>query len=172
LIRLGTAPVVIVLTIFMVNLRHALYSASLAPHVAHLPLRWRAILAWLLTDEAFAVTTPRYRTAQTEHAHWHFLGSGLALWTCWQLSTAAGIAFGARIPESWALDFALPLTFLAMLLPTLSDRPSWAAAIAGAVFSIALRSLPYGLGLVVAAAAAVGVGVALEAWRPTAGEAA
>jgi predicted branched-subunit amino acid permease len=131
--------------------------------VAHLPLRWRAVLAWLLTDEAFAVSTPRYRAGDLERAHRYFLGSGLALWTCWQLSTAAGIAFGARIPESWSLDFALPLTFLAMLLPTLIDRPSWAAAVSGGVLSIALRGLPYGLGLVTAAAAAVGIGVAFEA---------
>src|SRR3990170_4098861 len=50
LLRQGAAPVVVVLTIFLVNLRHALYSASLAPHVARLPLRWRAAMAWLLTD--------------------------------------------------------------------------------------------------------------------------
>jgi 4-azaleucine resistance transporter AzlC len=165
LIGQGAAPAVIVLTIFMVNLRHALYSASLAPHLARLPFRWRATMAWLLTDEAFAVSTPRYRSPNLERAHWYFLGSGLALWSSWQLSTAAGIVFGTRIPESWALDFALPLTFLAMLLPALTDRPSWAAAIAGAVFSILLRDLPYGLGLVAATAAAVGVGVGLEAWR-------
>ena len=162
LLRQGAAPVVVVLTIFLVNLRHALYSASLAPHVARLPLRWRAAMAWLLTDEAFAVSTPRYRSNDLDRAHWYLLGSGLALWACWQLSTAAGIAFGAQIPESWSLDFALPLTFLAMLLPALTDRPSWAAAVAGALLSIVLRGLPLGLGLIAAAAAAVGVGVAIE----------
>jgi len=164
LIRQGAAPAVIILTIFVVNLRHALYSASLAPHVGRLPLRWRALMAWLLTDEAFAVSSPRYRAADLERAHWYFLGTGLALWTCWQLSTAAGIAFGARIPESWSLDFALPLTFLAMLLPALTDSPSWAAAVAGAAFSILLSDLPFGLGLVTASAIAVGVGVGVEAW--------
>jgi predicted branched-subunit amino acid permease len=128
-------------------------------------------MGWLLTDEAYAVSTPRYRAADLERAHWYFLGSGLALWTCWQLSTAAGILFGAQIPESWSLDFALPLTFLAMLLPTLTDRPSWAAAVAGGVLSIALRDLPYGLGLITASAAAVGVGVAFEVLRPNRGPA-
>jgi len=162
LIRQGAAPAVIILTVFMVNLRHALYSASLAPHVAHLPLRWRAVMGWLLTDEAFAVSTPRYRSTDLERAHWYFLGTGLALWTEWQLSTAAGIVFGTRIPESWPLDFALPLTFLAMLIPNLVDRPAWAAAIAGGVLSLVLRGLPYGLGLVVAVVIAVGIGVALE----------
>lgn len=162
LIGQGAAPAVIVLTIFIVNLRHALYSASLAPHVARLPLRWRAAMAWLLTDEAFAVSTPRYRSPDLARAHWFFLGSGLALWTGWQLSTAAGIVLGAQIPESWSLDFILPLMFLAMLIPALTDRPSWAAALAGAVFSVILHDMPYGLGLVVAAATAVAVGVALE----------
>jgi 4-azaleucine resistance transporter AzlC len=167
LIRQGATPVVIVLTIFIVNLRHALYSASLAPSVAHLPVRWRAVMGWLLTDEAFAVATPRYRADNLERAHWYFLGTGLALWSCWQLSTAAGIVFGTQIPESWSLDFALPLTFLAMLIPNLVDRPAWAAAIAGGVLALLLRGLPYGLGLVVAVVLAVGIGVAVEArWRP------
>ena len=162
LIGQGAAPLVIILTILIVNLRHLLYSASLSPHLSRLPLRWRLALAWLLTDEAFAVATPRYRRPDTTYAHGYLFGTGLALWLCWQLSTALGIAFGARIPESWSLDFALPLTFLAMLLPTLVDRPAWAAAIAGAVLSLLLRSLPYGLGLMTAAVLAVGIGLLLE----------
>ena len=47
--------------------------------------------------------------------HWYFLGCGLTLWGCWQLSTALGIAFGARIPPEWDIDFAVPLTFIALL---------------------------------------------------------
>lgn len=162
LIGRGAAPAVIVLTIFIINLRHALYSASLAPHVAWLPFRWRAAMAWLLTDEAFAVSTPRYRSPDLARAHWFLLGSGLALYIGWQLSTAVGIVLGAQIPESWSLDFILPLMFLAMLIPSLTDRPSWAAGLTGAVFSVILHEMPYGLGLVVAAAMAVAVGVVLE----------
>lgn len=162
MIRQGAFPAVIVLTIAIVNLRHALYSASLAPHVARLPLRWRAAIAWLLTDEAFAVSSPRYRRPDLAHAHEYLLGSGLALWSCWQLSTAAGIAFGARIPPSWSLDFALPLTFLAMLIPSLVDRPAWAAAVAGGTLALVLRGLPFGLGLVAAVILAVGIGVGVE----------
>lgn len=162
LIGQGVSPLVIVLTIFLVNLRHALYSASLSPYLSHLPLRWRLSVAYLLTDEAFAVAAPRYRRPDTTFAHGYTLGAGLALWSCWQLSTAMGIVFGARIPESLSLQFALPLTFLAMVIPTLVDRPAWAAAIAGAVLSLLLRGLPYGLGLVVAVVLAVGIGVAVE----------
>jgi 4-azaleucine resistance transporter AzlC len=166
----GAAPLVIILTIFLVNLRHALYSASLSPYLAHLPLRWRLSLAYLLTDEAYAVAAPRYRRPDKAHAHGYTLGAGLALWSCWQISTALGIAFGARIPESLSLEFALPLTFLAMLIPTLVDRPAWAAAIAGGVLALLLQGLPYGLGLVVAVVLAIGIGVLMETasrGRPT-----
>jgi 4-azaleucine resistance transporter AzlC len=162
LIGQGAAPLVIILSIWLVNLRHALYSASLAPFLSHLPRRWKLGLAWLLTDEAFAMTYPRYRRGDTASAHGYMLGSGLALWACWQLSTGLGIVFGARIPESWSLDFVLPLTFLALLIPTLVDRPAWAAAVSGGTLSLVLRGLPYGLGLVIATVAAVAVGVAAE----------
>jgi len=162
LIGQGAAPLVVVLTILLVNLRHALYSASLAPYLSHLPLRWRMTLAYLLTDEAFAVSAPRYRQPDTTHAHGYTLGSGLAMWSEWQLSTALGIAFGARIPPTLSLEFALPLTFLAMLIPTLVDRPAWAAAIAGGAVAVLLRGLPYGLGLVVAVMLAVGIGLGVE----------
>jgi 4-azaleucine resistance transporter AzlC len=169
LIGQGAAPLVVVLTILLVNLRHALYSASLAPFLSHLPLRWRLTLSYLLTDEAFAVSAPRYRQPDTTHAHGYAFGAGLALWFEWQLSTAFGILFGARIPPTLSLEFALPLTFLAMLIPTLVDRPAWAAAIAGGVLALLLRGLPYGLGLVLAVILAVGIGVSLEMAARTGG---
>ncbi|HET7009642.1 MAG TPA: AzlC family ABC transporter permease [Anaerolineales bacterium] len=162
LVETGAPALVMILTIFIVNLRHALYSASLAPHVRHLPARWRLLLAYLLTDEAFAVAQARYRRPPLETAHWYALGTGLALWTSWQLSTLAGVFFGARVPASWSLDFALPLTFLALLLPALVDRPAWVAALGGAALAILLHGLPYNLGLVVAAMTAVGIALATE----------
>ena len=84
---LRTPGIVIVLTTFIVNLRHMLYSASIAPHLAHLSRRWKWLLASLLTDEAYAVTITRYNQATTSAAdsankHWYLLGAGLALWWC------------------------------------------------------------------------------------------
>ena len=165
LVESGAPVAVMVFTIFIVNLRHALYSASLAPNVRTLPTRWKAVLAYLLTDEAYAVAQGRYRRASADLAHWYTLGTGLALWFSWQLSTLAGVLFGARLPASWSLEFALPLTFLAMLLPALVDRPARAAALSGAVLAIGLRPLPYNLGLIVAATVAVGIAVLVEARR-------
>ena len=135
LIREGAPGLVIVLTVFVVNLRHALYSASVAPYLRHLGPAWKALLAYLLTDEAYAVAISRYirddarRTGLAPRAHWYFLGAGLTLWSSWQVSTAAGIFLGARVPQSWSLDFTLPLTFIALVVPALKDRPTVVAAL-------------------------------------------
>jgi 4-azaleucine resistance transporter AzlC len=158
----GALPGVIVFTILIVNLRHALYSASLAPHLARLPRRWKLALSWLLTDEAFAIASVRYRRSDQAQAHWYLLGTGMTLWACWQISTALGITLGTHLPENLPLDFALPLTFLALLQPTLVDRPSWAAALSGGLLSVLLAGLPFRLGLVLAAVTAVGIGLAVQ----------
>ena len=163
LVAAQTPPLLIIATILVVNLRHMLYSAALGPHVQSLALRWKIPLAWLLTDEAFAMASLRYQKEERHTAHWYFLGTGLTLWASWQLSTLAGIALGARIPESWSLDFALPLTFLAILVPQLKDRPSVASALVAGVLSVALANLPLKLGLMAAIVIGVAAGAALDA---------
>jgi 4-azaleucine resistance transporter AzlC len=162
LIAANAPAIVIVLTILIVNLRHMLYSASAAPYFSHLPLRWRGAIAWLLTDEAFAVASVRLQQADTRLAHWYTLGTGLALWAAWQASSALGILLGARVPESWSLEFALPLTFLALLMPTLKDRPAVAAAVVGGLVAVVLGGAPYRLGLISAILAGVAVGMVWE----------
>src|SRR5206468_1237065 len=91
---------------------------------------WKMLLAYLLTDEAYAMTITHYQQtgsptpalparggAREDQRHWFFLGAGATLWTTWQVSTAIGLYVGARIPASWNLEFALPLTFVALLVP-------------------------------------------------------
>ncbi|MCZ6530158.1 MAG: AzlC family ABC transporter permease [Chloroflexi bacterium] len=157
------APViVIVVTIFVVNLRHALYSASMSPHFAPLSMRWKLSLSWLLTDEAFATATTRYQRGNTDAAHWYTLGTGLALWSAWQISTALGILLGGEIPTSFPLAFALPLTFIALLVPTLRDRPTVAAAASAGVIAVLLSGLPLRLGLLMGAVAGIGIGLWID----------
>jgi len=163
LIQESTPGLVIVLTIAVVNLRHMLYSASLAPYVASLSTRWKALLAYLLTDEAYAPTVIHYeKEGAAPFGHWFFLGAGFTLWFTWQMSTAFGIFLGAAIPESWPLDFALPLTFIAMVVPVLKNRSAVAAAVSAGVVALAAYSLPYKLGLIVAALVGIMVGTLLE----------
>jgi 4-azaleucine resistance transporter AzlC len=159
--------IVIVITILLVNLRHVLYSASMAPLLERLGLQWKIALSWLLTDEAFVVAAARYRRADVGHPHWYFLGTGLTLWGSWQISTFAGISLGAVLPGTSLLDFALPLTFIALLIPSLVDRVALAVAVCGGVFAVLLASLPYKLGLMIAVLISVGLGVWLESRPPS-----
>ena len=170
LIRLGTPGIVIVLTTFIVNLRHMLYSASIAPHLAHLSRKWKWLLAYLLTDEAYAVTITRYNqvAADSANKHWYLLGAGLALWSTWQVSTAVGIFLGAQVPSSWSLDFTLALTFIALVVPVLRDRPSMAAALSAGVIAVLAADLPYKLGLMIAAIGGIAIGLWVEARQPSA----
>jgi 4-azaleucine resistance transporter AzlC len=163
LVREATPGLIIVLTIAVVNLRHMLYSASLAPYLVSLSTRWKALLAYLLTDEAYVPTAIHYeKNDVTPHSHWFLLGAGLALWSTWQVSTALGIFLGTAIPEEWSLDFALPLTFIAMAVPVLKDRPAIAAAVSAGIVALAAYSLPYRLGLIVAALVGIVIGTLLE----------
>ncbi len=163
LIHSGAPGLVIVLTIFVINLRHALYSASIAPYIEHLPRRWKTLLAYLLTDEAYAITIIEYqKKGLTPLGHWFFLGAGVALWTTWQFSSAVGIFLGASIPSSWSLDFTLALTFIAIMVPLLKDRPSLAAALTAGITALLAYNLPFKLGLILAALVGILTGLWLE----------
>ncbi|MGE5251457.1 MAG: AzlC family ABC transporter permease [Bacteroidota bacterium] len=154
---------VVVLTIGIVNLRHMLYSASAAPYLASLSPRWKGLLAYLLTDEAYAVAITHYeKEGLRPFSHWFFLGAGLALWSTWQVSTAVGIALGAVIPESWPLDFALPVTFIALVMPVLKDRAAIAAALTAGAAAVMANGLPNKLGLILAALAGIAIGMLVE----------
>jgi 4-azaleucine resistance transporter AzlC len=159
---------VIAVTGAIVNLRHMLYAASLAPYVKHLGWLWRIVLAYLLTDEAYAVAIARYlRDDQkpselSPNQHWYFFGAGFTLWASWQLSTAFGVLVGGQIPESWGLDFTLALTFIALTVPVLKTRPMLAAAFSAGLIAVVFNGLPYKFGLLLAAFTGIAVGMALE----------
>ncbi len=150
----------------LVNLRHALYSASVAPLLAHRPRRWKILLAYLLTDEAYAAAIPHLladsRGAHSPRAHWILFGSGLGLWSGWQAATLAGVLIGAQLPSGLGLDFALPLTFIAIVVPMIATRALFAAAVAAGAAAVALAALPYKLGLFLAALAGLAVGAMLN----------
>lgn len=166
LLHEGAPAAVVVLTISVVNLRHILYSASVSPYVQHLPRRWKTLLAYLLTDEAYAATIVNYeRHSATPNGHWFFLGAGLALWTTWQASTALGVFLGTTIPVSWPLDFAVPLTFIALVFPTLTDRPAALAALSAGLSALLAHGLPYNSGLVLAALVGIAAGMIVEQRR-------
>ena len=163
LVGTGTSGLVILMVVFVVNLRHALYSASVAPHVKDLKTGWKLLLAYLLTDEAYAVSIMHYdRDGDPRNRHWYFFGAGLTLWSSWQVSTAIGIFIGAQIPASWPLDFVLPLTFIALVVPAIKDRAGLAAALVAGLIGLLAEGLPYKTGLLAAALIGIVTGLVIE----------
>ena len=168
LIGTGAPAAVIIVSAIIVNVRHLLYSASMAPYLRPLRPLWRWGLAYLLTDEAYAVAITRFRSQQARglpmpHRHWYLLGAGLTLWGSWQASTAVGVIFGARVPAGWGLDFALPLTFIALVIPAIRERAEVAAAVAAGTVAVAAAGMPFKLGLMLGVLAGIAVGLFI--WR-------
>lgn len=161
----SAGAIVILLTTFIVNLRHVLYSATLQPQVGELPQRWRLLLAFWLTDETFAVVQRFYLVhGRTPLAHWYWLGVAGALYVSWVLSSLVGVLFGKAVPDmaSWGLEFAMLATFIGIVVPLLRNRPQIAAAAAAGAVALMTYTWPYKLGLMAAAFSGIAVGVILE----------
>ena len=154
----GDAPtLLIVLSTLIVNLRFALYSASLLPLFAAVPVVRRWPLAYLLTDQSYAVTLGRPER-ETDPVR-YYLGSSVLMWLTWQTGTAVGALLGARIPASWPLDFAVPLSFIALLVPALRTRPQLMAAVVSGLVAVASSALPFRGNLVLGAACGIVAGL-------------
>lgn len=163
LIGAGASISVILLVVFVVNLRHALYSASIAPRLIHLRPAWKFLLAYLLTDEAYAVAITYYeKNGDAPHRHWYLFGTGLTLWAAWQISTGIGIFIGEEIGKNWTLGFALPLTFIGLVVPGLKDRATLAAALSAGLVGLLTINFPYKTGLLLAAILGIVIGMIVE----------
>lgn len=158
----GAPAGVIWLTTLMINLRFLMYSASIAPWLKRLRTRTRTLLAYLLTDQAYALSVARFRRAEPASRRDYYLGVAGAMWLTWMTATSVGVLVGAQVPPAWGLDFAIPLTFMALLFPMLRDRPSLLAALVGGALAVALRALPLNLGLVTASLAGIAAGAVAE----------
>jgi 4-azaleucine resistance transporter AzlC len=164
LISAGASVAVIVLTVLVINLRMTLYSASLAPHFRRLPAGWKGLLSYLLTDQAYAATITRFDEGRTEEPdkRWYYLGAALAVWVTWQPTAMLGVFLGSRVSEGWSLDFVLPLTFIALVLPAIKDRMTATAALSAGITAVFVAAMPLNLGLITAALAGVGGGLIAE----------
>ena len=163
LLHNGVLPVAIVATALIINLRFIMYSASLAPHFHGLPRRWTWPLCYLLSDQAYALCTLKFDNGELgRYAHHYYAGTAFGMWLAWQLSVLAGVYLGASIPESWSLSFAIPLSFLALLIPGIRDRATLAAAAVGGVIAVLAVDMPYNLGLVSAAVGGIVAGLVIE----------
>ncbi len=155
---------VVILTALVINARFLMYSASIAPHFAGIhPLR-KCMLAFMLTDQAYAMSIIRYSEPDGERIDKiaYFLGTAVFMAFSFNFSTMLGAYLGAFIPPEWDLDFAIPLTFTALVIPAVKDRPTLLAAVIAGIVSVIADPLPYNLGLLAAAIAGIISGYRLE----------
>ncbi len=166
LLDAGASAVVVVATVWVINMRHVMYSGALAPRFVESSRRWQWAAPYLLADPVYTLSAVRFddypRQADKQG---YYLGLGLTLWTAWNLMTAAGLLVGAALPASWPLDLAVPFTFLALLVPTVTDSPTLIAASVGGVVAVAAHAAPFHLGLLIGAAAGIAAGLLVESGR-------
>ncbi|WP_375174454.1 AzlC family ABC transporter permease [Pseudooceanicola sp.] len=165
LLQNDTPTVIVVLSALAVNLRMAMYSASLTPHLGAAPLWKRAFIAYFLVDQSYALSISAFE----KRREWslaqkvaYFFGTVTPICPMWYVLTLVGALIGNAIPPEYALDFAMPITFIAMIAPMLRSLPHLAAALAAIVASLLLAGLPLNLGLMVAAVVGMVVGAQAE----------
>ena len=162
----GSAHIVIGSSVALINLRHVLYSAAVAQYLGKLNLKWRIILAYLLTDESFAISIKRFTSHGTSRpVHFFMLGAGITLWLTWQASTIIGVIAGSTIPEDWELSFAIPLTFIAIVIPLLRSIPNIVGALTSGLIALCGQSLPWNTWIIIAACGGVLMGAFVEKWN-------
>jgi predicted branched-subunit amino acid permease len=161
----GAPAVIVCLTALAVNLRMAMYSAALAPFLGAAPLWQRGLAAYVLFDSTFACAQAAFarEPAWTPAERFAYvMGTAALAVPSWILLTALGALGGAAIPSWLALDFAVPVCFLAMVAPGLRTLPQALAAATSVALALLLAWVPFSLGLLVAAAAAMAVGAEAE----------
>ena len=148
----------------VVNARHLMYSAAMAPVFHHQPRWMRWIGPYLLIDQEFALAMLRAdddpRAFRT-----YYLSSGLVFWSLWQVTTAVGILVGPIVPESWSLEFAVSILFLGLIVMGIDKYPKLIAALVGAGVTYVTAGLPNRAGLLVGALAGILVGTIAERFR-------
>lgn len=158
---------IVLLTSLAVNLRMAMYSAALVPHIGRLPLTTRAIFSYFLVDQTFAMSLNKYEAnpGMTLAAKaGYFTGTFCFIAPFWYVFTLVGALVGAQIPAEFALDFAVPICFIALSAPMMRSLPHFVAAITSIIFALLFVNIPYNLGLILAAVIAMIVGAQTEQW--------
>lgn len=162
------APTVIVLaSALAVNLRMAMYSASLTPWIGGAPLWQRALAAYLTVDQSYVVSMAQYERRPemlVSQRIAYFFGAVTPVVPLWYLFTFIGALLGAKVPDAWALDFAIPITFLAMIAPMFRTLAHVVAAFVAVAVSLLVIEVPYSMGLIIAGISGMVAGAQTEVW--------
>lgn len=163
------APLLVILaTGLAVNLRMMMYSVALTPHLGGAPLGIRAAIAYFLVDQSFALSLTEFEKRAEmglPERIAYFFGTVAPITVIWNISTAVGAQMGRAVPESWGLDFAMPITFIGMTAAMLRSLPHGVAMVVSVGVTLMLWAMPYGTGLLIGAAAGMAAGAVAESWK-------
>lgn len=160
----GAAAIAAVTAALVVNARHLMYSAALAPAFQRQPTWFRWLGPYVLIDQMFALATLE-KESDPDTLRSYYLAGGATFWTLWQITTALGLAIGPVVPEEWNLEFAVPLLFIGLLVLGIDRSSKLVAAFAGAGVTIIFAGLPNRSGLLVGAVAGIVAGTLAERMR-------
>lgn len=140
----GASPLVMICSVAVINSRHILYGAVLSEYLGKLTLTWKIILSYLMADQAFSVSSAYFKkNVKNKNFHFHMLGSGLTLWSLWQLSTLIGIVLGNIVPAQLGLEFAIPLTFFSLILSELRKLDHVIIILISGICSVLTYNFPF-----------------------------
>ena len=158
----GASSLIIISSVGAVNSRHLLYGAVVSEHLSDLRLIWKIIISYFLVDQAFARSNEYFKKNKDTNKYFHLFGGGITCWVIWQTTTFLGIVLGAFIPEKLGLSFAVPLTFLALLVNDFRKIINVIVMItSGLVATLGYDYIPYKAYVIVAALAGLCVALIL-----------
>jgi|TARA_B100000925_G_scaffold36270_1_gene23768 predicted branched-subunit amino acid permease len=148
----GASSLVIISSVGAVNSRHLLYGAVVSEHLSDLKLIWKIVISYFLIDQAFARSNEYLKNNKEKNKYFHLIGGGATCWIVWQTTTFLGIILGAAIPDKLGLSFAVPLTFLALLVNDFRKLINVIVIIiSGLVATFGFNYIPYKAYVIVAA---------------------
>lgn len=169
LISQGVGFGFIVISTLLINLRHILMGLSLSVYLNKLRSGWLYLLSFFMCDEAYAVSINHYQNSSTKEGNpWFMFGAGLGMYIFWLIFSIAGGILGNSIqdPLSWGLDFAMPATFLSILIPQIvSARLLLVVLISGVSAVVAYILVPGKWYIIIATVIAAGAGTMMEIWE-------
>lgn len=162
LVRDNAHMIVIIYTALIINVRMMLYSLSISPYLQEINNKWKAVLAYSMTDQSYAISTVHFLNNPDEDKKGFFFGASISLWVIWQINTVIGYLMGSVIPQELGLEFGIPLTFIAVLLKGIAGWPGIITILTSGTIAVLASKLPMNIGLILAAIVGIGVGTISE----------
>mgnify|MGYP002633145979 FL=1 len=159
----GASPLVMISSVAVINSRHILYGAVLAEYLGKLRLTWKILLSYLMADQAFSVSSAYFKkNVKNKNVHFHMLGSGLTLWSLWQLSTLIGIVLGNIVPAQLGLEFAIPLTFFSLILSELRKLDHIVIILISGICSVLTYNFPFKIYIIFSAIFSLAISIMIN----------